>query len=56
MEVVWNLYGVRMEYVWNNTLATPSHHATTTFAIPEARRELELFQILTSEEAGLASG
>ena len=22
MEFVWNLYGIRMEYVWNSTLAT----------------------------------
>ena len=24
MEFVWNLYGVRMEFLWNNTVAPPA--------------------------------
>ena len=26
MEYVWSLYGIRMELVWNNTVATPGFH------------------------------
>ena len=26
MEYVWSTYGIPMEYVWNNTVATPGYH------------------------------
>jgi hypothetical protein len=66
-QFLWKLYGTCMEYVWNTYGTTRSYHATTTLATRrrhagntpaprETGRELELFQILTSAEAGLPSG
>ena len=32
MEFVWNLYGVRMEPLWNNTLTTRQQHRSSRLA------------------------
>ena len=34
MEYLWNTYGIPMEYLWNNTITTPSQHHAPTVAKP----------------------
>ena len=55
MDFLWSTYGIRMECLWNNTGAASYQHPTNTLARRDAVRDLELFQILTSGEAGLGS-